>query len=197
MNLYTLALFAHLLGILGMFVGMGLQWTITLRLRRAQTLAQVREWSSLVSGVGKLGAISGVVVLAAGIYLVVARWNFSMPWIVVSLAALMLMLALGVGVMARRLNGIRRAAATSDASSDSMPLDLQRRIRHPLLWIAAQLTGSIALGIVFLMTVKPDMGVSLLALAVALAFGSIAGVISTRRWQHPQAGPVTMKEHIA
>ena len=48
MSVYTLALFAHLLGVLSLFIGMGLQWTITLRLRRARTVAQVREWSSLI-----------------------------------------------------------------------------------------------------------------------------------------------------
>lgn len=46
---------------------------------------------------------------------------------------------------------------------------MRRQIADPLLWISAQLAGSTALGIVFLMTTKPGLDGSLLALGVAIS----------------------------
>jgi len=40
MNFYALALFAHILGVLGLFIGIGFERAITLR--QVQTIAQVR-----------------------------------------------------------------------------------------------------------------------------------------------------------
>lgn len=57
MSFYSLALFAHIVGVLGLFIGIGLQWTSILRLRRALFVAQVREWASCLaadSGRGEL-----------------------------------------------------------------------------------------------------------------------------------------------
>lgn len=132
MNLYSLALFAHVLGVLGLFIGMGLQWTITLRLRRARTLAQMREWSSLIAGVGKLGPASGALLLVAGIYMMVVSWGLT-PWIAVSLAGVLLMMAAGMGVTARRLKRIQRTAVMAESSASMLPSELARQIYDPAL----------------------------------------------------------------
>jgi uncharacterized membrane protein len=194
MSLYTLALFAHILGIFGLFVGMGLQWTIALRLRRAQTLSQVREWSSLVRGVGRLSAVSGVVILAAGIYMMAVSWSLSTPWIVVSLAAILIMMILGMGVTARRLMAIRRAVAAVDATAEVISQQLRGQIHDPALWISAQMAASTALGVVFLMTAKPGLNGSLLATAIALTLGAIVGVVSVRHWQNQRVPSIPVKE---
>lgn len=183
MNLYSVALFAHILGVLGLFIGMGLQWTITLRLRQARTAAQVREWSTLISGAGKLGPASGALLLVAGIYMMVVSWGLT-PWIVVSLAAMLVMMVLGMGVTARRLKAIQRAAL-ADVAADGISPTIQRRIHDPVLWIATQMAGSAALGVVFLMTTKPGWGGSLLALAVALVAGSVIGGLSAKSRRPP------------
>lgn len=186
MSLYTLALFAHILGVLSLFIGMGLQWTVTLLLRRSQTLSQVRLWSSLVRGTGRLAPVSGVLILAAGIYMMALSWSLSAPWIMVSLAAMVIMMALGMGVTARRLKGIQRAAA-AEASADAITPDLYRQVHHPALWISTQMAASTALGIVFMMTNKPGLGGSLLTLAVALALGALVGTASARPRQSSHA----------
>lgn len=194
MSLYTLALFAHLLGVLGLFIGMGLQWTITRRLRRARTIAQTREWSSLIEGVGKLGPASGALLLVAGIYMTVTAWSMTTPWIVVSLAAMLFMMALGMGVTTRRLMAVQRAAATAEASAEAIPPGLQRQIDDPLLWLSTQLAGSTALGVVFLMTTKPGLGGSLLVVGVALVLGALVGVVSVKLWRSPRAATIPMEE---
>lgn len=195
MSLYTLALFAHILGVLGLFIGMGLQWTITLRLRRARSIIQVREWSSLTGSVAKLSPASGVLLLTAGIYMMAVAWGMT-AWIVVSLAAMLFMMALGMGVTTRRLKAVHRAAALAEAHDKAIPSEVWLLIHSPLLWISAQLTGAVALGVVFLMTTKPSLGGSLLVLALALVFGGIAGAISVslKPRRTPHTATIPMKE---
>ena len=66
MSLYTLALFAHLVGVLSLFIGMGLQWTGILGFRRAQSISQMRLWSGLLRPVAMLGPLSAALILLAG-----------------------------------------------------------------------------------------------------------------------------------
>lgn len=176
MNLYTLLLFTHILGVLGLFIGMSLQWVSALQLRRARTLSQARERVALARGAGRFSPIAGVLVLGAGIAMMVMRWELTTPWIMVSLLAIVLMMVASMGVAARRIKAIRRALAQESGSADDpLPLKLTRLTHNPALWVATQLAAALALGIVFMMTVKPDIAGSLLTLAVALALGAAAG----------------------
>ena len=176
MSLYTFLLFAHILGVLGLFIGMGLQWVSILRLRRARTVGQAREWSSLARGAGRLGPISGALVIGAGIAMMVMRWELSTPWITVSLFAIAAMMAAGMGVAARRTKAIGRALAQDSSGADDLLTPEVNGLTHnPALWVATQLAASLALGVVFMMTVKPDLGGSLLTLAVTLALGVAVG----------------------
>lgn len=188
MSLYTLALFAHLLGVLGLFIAMGLQWTMTLQIRRARTIAQVREWGSLAKGLRWLNPVTGVLIIGAGIYMFVTAWSMNTPWIVVSLAAMLLMMVFGMGIAGRRMKPIQQAARAAAPSAETIPAELQRRIHDPLLWIGTQLAASTALGIVLMMTVKPDLGVSLLVVGVAIALGLVAALL-TQGSAQPQEIP--------
>jgi hypothetical protein len=51
MNDYAIALFLHIVGALGLFVALGLEWTSLLLLRRATTTEQARERMRIASGV--------------------------------------------------------------------------------------------------------------------------------------------------
>jgi hypothetical protein len=115
----------------------------------------------------------GALVFGAGIAMMVMRWGLATPWIMVSLAAIALMMAAGMGVAARRMKAIGRALDSTD--DDSLTPELRRRTNAPTLWVATQLAASLALGVVFMMTIKPDLGGSLLTLAVTLVVGAAAG----------------------
>jgi hypothetical protein len=69
MSWYTVALFAHIVGVLTLFITMAVQWLVTLRLRRAESTAQAREWGGLVKSIGRLTPVTGVLILGAGIYM--------------------------------------------------------------------------------------------------------------------------------
>jgi hypothetical protein len=170
-TLYPIALFIHIVGVLSLFIAMGLQWVALYRLRQAQTLAQVRSWLGLLAINRRLSLPSTVLIVGAGAYMMATAWGWNTPWILASLGAIVIMMVLGMGVTARRLN----AAAQTAAFAGGLSPDLRRRIHDPLVWIAVQVGGATALGVVFLMTTKPDLGGSLLALAMAMLVGAAVG----------------------
>jgi hypothetical protein len=56
---------------------------------------------------------------------------------------------------------------------ESRPLSptFRQQLGDPLLWTSIQTRAAIALGIVFLMTVKPGLGEALLTIGLALVLG--------------------------
>lgn len=188
MNLYTLALFAHILGALGLFIGIGLQWISVLRARQVQTVAQVREWTSLTSVTESLVPVASLLILLAGVYMTVTSWGWETPWIDVSLAALVLLGALGGAVINRRIKAIQQAARATEPATGPVPAELERRVSDPVLWTSVQVNGFTALGVVFLMTIKPDLAGSLISIAVAL----ILGIGSARLWRRPRQASIMM-----
>ncbi len=189
MSFYNLALFAHILGVLGLFIGIGLQLTSVLRLRRAQFVAQVREWTSLTSVLGVLMPAASLLILVAGIYMTVTVWGWRTPWIDVSLAALILVLAPAGAMNTHRIKAIQMAAEAS-APTGTIPAELQHQITNPVLWTMVQTSSMTMLGVVFLMTTKPDLVGSLITLAVAL----VLGVGSARVFLRPRQGIPSGKE---
>ena len=187
MSFYQLVLFAHILGVLGVFVGIALDWVTILRLRRAQARALVREVTSLVGFQARLIQVSSLLLLLAGISLTATNWGWRTPWILPSLGALAVMGALSGGVHGRRLTAIRKAA---DSSDETIPPALQQRVADPVLLTSVQTAGMIGVGVVFLMTLKPDLLVSLFALAVAL----VLGVLSAQPWRGNRQARTSVKE---
>ncbi len=189
MTFYSLALFAHIVGVLGLLIAIGLVWISILWLQRAQTMAQVRERISLASFQERLLPAASVLLLLAGIYMTVNIWGWKTPWIDVSLAALVVMGTLGGAVINRRLKAIRIASSMAEAPAGSIPAELKRQITDSVLWTAVQTNGFTALGAVFLMTIKPDLVGSLISLVLSLVLGMVSALL----W-HPREATVLMKE---
>jgi len=179
MSLYTLALFAHVIGALSLFIGMGLQWVVIIGFRRAQAVSQMRLWSGLLRPVAMLGPLSAVLILLAGGYMMLTTWGIGTPWIVVSIGAMLLMAALGMGITVRKLRIVQRTMMAHETSEVISP-ELRQRIYNPMLWTSAHLASGIALGIVFLMATKPGWLASLLVVAVTMVLGAITGATTAK-----------------
>jgi len=165
MNDYAIALFVHIVGALGLFVALGLEWTSMLLLRRATTTEQARERMGLASSVRRVSGASLATLLISGLYLTATAWG-GVAWIGVALGAMVLMAVLGAALSGPRLAAIGRAVETGPLA----PLP------DPLLWVSIQIRLAVALGIVFLMTFKPNLTGSLLAIALAAVLGLIAAL---------------------
>ncbi|MFI5274353.1 MAG: hypothetical protein ACHQ4H_15065 [Ktedonobacterales bacterium] len=167
------------MGVLILFISLALQWLVTLRLRHADSVAQVREWSSFARGINRLAPISAVLILGAGIYMTVTAWSLLTTWVDVSIAAMVIMMIFGLGVAGRRLKAIQCAAAEASAI-DAIPATLQARLDDPTLWVSMQMAVTVALGIVFMMTTKPSLTISIVAVLVALVLGALVGRLTLR-----------------
>ena len=172
MTLYTIALFLHITGALGLFIAIGLEWISLPRLRRAASVEQARTWLGVLGSLGPIGGPSALVLLVTGIYMMLAAWRGA-AWSGVGLLTMVLIAILGGVLTGRRIPAISRALP---AGPGPLPEALARRSRDPVLVLSARLRAALALGVVFIMCTKPALTGSLLAMGVALALGFLASV---------------------
>jgi len=181
MSIYAIALFFHIVGALGMFVALGLEWTGLRQIRNATSADQVRGWMGILKSVRKFGFSAMLATVISGIYLMVAVWGAA-PWIIVTLGSVALVMVLAQALTAPRMAAIGRALAVGKGTLSE---GFHNLINHPMLWVSIQTRTAIALGIVFLKIAKPDFGGSLLTIAVALLLG-IASVVPLLRHANVQ-----------
>jgi hypothetical protein len=172
MTAYSIALFLHLVGVLALFAGIALEQTGLRQLRNARTVAQVREWLALLRGLRRIDAPAGLTILVSGGYLA-ARGAGHGAWIVAGLVGMVLMAVLGAAVGRPRFLAIVSAVPATDGPVTS---PLRRRIADPVLRASAATRAALALGIVFVMAVKPAAAGAVTALVMALAIGTAASL---------------------
>ena len=177
MNDYSIALFFHIAGVLGLFVALGLEWTGLRQIRRAMILEQARGWMGILKSVRKVGFVSMLTTVITGFYMMATVWG-GVAWIYVTLAALVLVIALSLALTGPRMAAIGQALVT-----EKRPVSrtFNNLTSYPLLWISIQTRVAIALGIVFLKIAKPDFGGSLLTIGVAIVLGLISALPVPRR----------------
>jgi hypothetical protein len=177
MNYYLIALFLHVVGALGVFIALGLEWIGLKQVQIDTTSEQVRASIRISKSARKVGAASMLTILVTGFYMMATVWGKT-PWIFVALGALVLMIALAAALTGPRMVAIERALAAEHKPEFHI---IQQLANNPLLWISIRTRVAVALGIVFLMTVKPDQRGALLAIVVAALFGIAASLPLTRR----------------
>src|SRR5215471_20113888 len=172
MTNYTLALFFHFVGLVAVLVGYGLEWIVSALLRKANTADQVRAWlrvyrtSPAISGPGLL------VLLMSGGYLATFSGAMKQGWMSASLLAIVFALGIGFVFILPRVRAIRGALPEG---SGGLPANVSALLQAPEIPTLIRVRGLLALGIVYLMTVKPEsLGASLLVLGVAIILGILA-----------------------
>jgi hypothetical protein len=198
MSIYTIVLFLHVSGAIGYFVGMGTWLFVLAALRRAQRVEQVRALTNIAGRLGPFFGISVLLILVTGLYMAITAWGFQTGWIPVALVSLILIAPLGTAFIEPRRRAIARLA--QEAPDGPLPQSLEQRIHDPILGTALQTVTILLLGIVFLMTNKPSLIVSLIVMGVALALGLASGAFvfrATRKREQRVATPVDrMREPV-
>jgi hypothetical protein len=171
MTLYSIALFVHIVGALLLFVTLTVEGIALRQLHRAATMeaAQVAAASLRLNRI--VGPLSALGVLIPGLYMTATTWGW-VAWIVVGLASWLAIAVLGA------VNGIRILALERSQA-------LLTGIRNPIFLISWSTRAGIALGVVFLMTVKPGAAGAVLAILLAAAAGAALAVVlgAARRGQ--------------
>lgn len=165
MTLYSLALFVHIIGALMLFTAFTSEGIGLFHLRRATTSAQVREWEG-VAGLARIfGPASVVTILASGLYMMFSTWGW-VPWIAVGLIAWFLVAVAGA------VNGIRLSLAVRQIQTDAGAFGALSARSFVISWLTRLAVG---VGIVFVMTDKPDLVWALVCIGVAAAVGASVG----------------------
>src|SRR5262245_58379401 len=183
MNGYSIALFFHIVGALGFFLALGLEWTGLWHLRSALRSEEVRAWMGLLKSARRGGFASILALVSSDAYMMATAWG-RVAWLIVTVGSLVVVIVLTLALSGPRLAAIGRALATEHGAVSQTFHSLAN---HPLLWISIQTRVAITLGIVLLKTVKPDVSGSLLIIGVAIILG-LASALSMPRRERAQAG---------
>ncbi|HEY7832782.1 MAG TPA: DUF2269 family protein [Ktedonobacterales bacterium] len=174
MNLYTLALFVHVLGVIGIFAGLGV-WLFGLAaLGRMQHVEQVRAIAGVVTAAGYLVVGSLLPLGVGGFYMALTTWGLRATWIIVATVSFILLAPAGAVVIDPRVRAIGLQARA--APDGPLPAELAKRTHDPILGIGLHVYIAVLLGIVYLMTTKPALAPSIVAMVVAVAIGLASGV---------------------
>jgi Predicted integral membrane protein (DUF2269) len=167
MSIYNIVLFVHVIGAIGYFLSIGTWLFILVGLWQAQHVEQVRALINLNDLSGPFGAGSSVVLLISGLYLAFTAWSLLTGWILVALISLILIVPTTAVVIAPRRSALVKQLERS-APEGALSEMLKQHIHDPVLLVTLQTVAALLLGIVFLMTIKPELVGSLLVTAVAL-----------------------------
>jgi len=171
-SMYSVLVFLHIVGALGLFASIAIEQASLAGLRRASTGAQVREWLAVIRGLGRLHGPAGLLLLATGFYFVATRWGHQ-AWIGLAILGMVVMAVLGVAVSGRRVKAIATELA---ASAGPIPPGLRHRLDDPVLRMSVSIRAALGLGIVFNMAVKPAAGAAFAVMGVALVIGTLTAM---------------------
>src|SRR5438445_7969818 len=110
MMVRSVVLFAHIVGMLVLFGGLGLEWLSLETLRHSTTREQASPWVSVCSGLPRICGVAAGLTLISGIYLAASVGVFGLGWVRVSYGAMVLMGILGGPVVRSRMRAIQHAA---------------------------------------------------------------------------------------
>jgi hypothetical protein len=185
MTLYSAVLFVHVASAFGIVAALSLAAVTLARLRKATTVSEARVWTVFAPGVPALAVVSLVFLLLSGIYMTIQMGGWTLAWPKVALGALILIGPLGA-VTARRLRAIQIACAASRPNE----FEIFAKLRDPFLVFSMNTRIALVLGILLLMTAKPEMRQSL-GIVVSSIF---LGLVSTVFWRREGAAPVARAE---
>ena len=162
MTLYSIALFVHVLGALLLFVTLTVEGVALRMLHRAAATEAALGAAALLRVNRIVGPLSALGVLIPGLYMTATSWGW-VAWIVVALVTWVVIAVLGA------VNGIRILALERSQA-------FLTGIRNPMFVISWMARVGIALGVVFLMTVKPGAVAAVLAIVISAAGGAALGI---------------------
>jgi len=185
MSLHTLLVFVHVTSAITLSTGTLISLYGLFALRRAQRVEQVRAILGLLTQSEPISAIALVLTPVAGLIMTVTSWGWHNGWINVALGSFVLLLPVGA------ITGTRRGAIArlvKEMPDGPLPEPVAQRIHDPLLGTAVYMMVALLVGIVFLMTTKPALDGSLIAIVVSVVLGAVASLPLWRGRTGEEAG---------
>jgi hypothetical protein len=167
MTIRSIALFVHLVGMLGLFAGLAIEWFCVEPLRAPDEPAPPPFTLRILERLPRVTGIAVALILLSGIPLAARIGVLRTAFVGTSFVGMLIMAALG-GVALRPL--LRALKERRGSAADAMT-NLRRAASRPFLRASLGIRVWIALAIVFVMVAKPDFVASVVTLAIALLIG--------------------------
>ena len=112
------------------------------------------------------------------LYLDHSAYRYRDGWVLTSIVALVVLLAVGGGVLAPRAK--RLDALLASAPAGDLPAPVQAALRDRVTWTASHASTGLALAVVFNMATKPGTTTSAIALLAGVIAGAVVGAPGNR-----------------
>ena len=178
MEPYRIVLFIHLLGMLGLFVGYGLEWTGTAFLLGSKTGEQARSGLRIYRASLPLSGPSLVVLIVSGGYMAGVTGASKEGWIIASILGIMVALVMGFGLVMPRMRAMRNTLPEGNAALVGPGL---LKVQDGFVATLVRTRFFLAVGIVFVMTTKTALPGSLAVLFGAIVVGILTSATTWSR----------------
>jgi hypothetical protein len=162
--IWSLVLFTHVVGVLALFVGLGLEWIGLDGIQRSTTRAEALPWLRLIAIVPRVFGTALAAIVVSGFYLGARVGVLGNDWMRASYGALLLMAIVSGPVSRSPMRALKRVAAVPADGT----VALLAAAANPILRLSLRIRIAFGLAIVFLMIAKPAAAEALLVLALAL-----------------------------
>jgi hypothetical protein len=169
----SLVLFTHVVGVIALFAALILEWLGLDAIRHSVTRAEGMAWVRLSVAVPRVLAIALGATVLSGFYLGSRLGMLGSSWMLPSYGALLL-IGLSGGLMARPLVRTLRLAVRDP--SDRTFRAVQASASGWLARVSVRIRAALALAIVYLMIGKPDVGIALIVIGIALVSALVASL---------------------
>ena len=171
MTIYSAVLFIHVISAIGLFIALAAEGAILLRIRTARSVEEARFFVRAFQRLRIVAIPSFLGILVGGLYLAL-KWGGGTFWIPFALGATLLIMLIGGLVTGERIARSRKVLSSAE---NDVPIETVPAVaKDNALFLSYGLRMGLGLGIVFLMTTKPDLLGSLCALAAGCGVGSLA-----------------------
>jgi hypothetical protein len=168
MTIYSGVLFIHVVSALGLFIALAAEGAIFFRIRTSQSLAEAKFFIRAFQRLRIIAIPSFLGILVAGLYLA-PKWGRGTFWIPFALGATLLIMLIGGLVTGMRVARLKKVLSSTE--NDASIEAIATKTKDNALLISYGLRAGLGLGIVFLMTAKPELLGSLGALAAGCGAG--------------------------
>jgi hypothetical protein len=182
MNILSAVLFIHVLSAMSLFAAFALEAAVLLRIRSFLNVQQARTGLLSFHRLRGIAIPAFIGVLVSGLYLAY-RCGGGTTWIPASLIAMLLVMLVGGTVTGIKMARLKRLVSRTDEAMAIEAILAQTQDRALVLSYGFRL--GLAVGIVFLMTAKPGLGLSVAVLASAALAGVMVVAGLTQMLEHP------------
>lgn len=170
MQAYPIILFVHILASMGLIACLSLLILGEELADRAQSPAQLDSIGDKQQRVASVLKAIVPVLAVTGLYMAWSAWSILAPWVIVAVLTVAYLTISGPLVFARRMQQARDAAAAAGAITPAVRAILD----DPKFAMVKHIRVALVVLLVFLMSTKPPLVGTLMALAAAVVLGAVS-----------------------